>query len=79
MLKKAELCGMQLDSQKFAEVKGDFAGKQHESLAGFWKVMSKHEREVLSGGKVHQSVKARMEKTDYTPVKSLPDDVEWVE
>ena len=79
MLKKAEQCGMQLDSQKFVEVKGDFAGKQHESLIGIWKLMGESEREVPSGGKVHESVKARMEETGYTPVKPLTDDVEWVE
>ena len=40
--------------------------------------MGESEREVPSGGKVHESVKARMEKTGYTPVKPLPD-VEWVD
>ena len=79
MLKKAERCGVQLDSQKFAEVKGDFAGKQHESLTGIWKFMGESERKVPSGGKVHNSVKERMEKTGYMPVKPLPDDVTWVE
>ena len=70
---------MQLDSQKLAEVKGDFTGKQHESLIGIWKLMGESEREVPSGGKVHNSVKEKMEKTGYTPVKPLPDDMEWVD
>ena len=79
MLKKAEQCGMQLDSQKFAEVKGNPSGKMHKSYTLKWKILGTHKRKVPPGGKVHKSVKERMEKTGYTPVEPLPDDVKWVE
>ena len=79
MLKKAEQCGMQLDSQKLAKIKGDPSGKIHNSYTLWWWLLLTHKRKVLPGGKVHNSVKERMEKIGYMPVKPLPDDVEWVE
>ena len=78
MLEKAQQCGMQLDGNKFAKVKGNTLGKLHDSHTGLWTIRGKHERKVPSGGKVHVSVRARMKGGKYKPVKPLPGNVRFV-
>lgn len=78
MLKGAKKHGMKLKEKGFTKVKGDPLGKQHDSHKGFWNLRGKHKRQVPPGGKVHTSVKKRMENSDYQPVKPLPDDVKFV-
>ena len=79
MLEKARQCGMKLKDEEFAEVKGDPLAEKNDSHKGFWNFRGKHERKVPSGGKVHASVKERMENSDYEPVLPLPTDAEYVE
>lgn len=86
MLANAKKCGMQLNEEKFANVKGDPLGEQHDSHEGIFAIRGKYKRKVLSEkisppAKVHKSVQERMEKTGYEPIKPLPNEnkIKWVD
>ena len=79
MLEKARKCGMRLQKEEFAKIKGDPLGELHDSHTGLWNFRGKHKRQVPPGGKVHKSVKERMEGMCYEPVKPLPNNAQFVE
>ena len=80
MLTKAQSCGMSLDKDKFASLKSDPLAPQHDEFwTPKWFFLGTHKRQPKPKAKVHQSVQERMAKTEYKPVKPLPDSVEWVD
>ncbi|MGI9251868.1 MAG: DUF2235 domain-containing protein [Pseudohongiellaceae bacterium] len=78
MLGNARRCGMKLKQREFAKVRGNALEQQHDSHTGFWNFRGKHKRQVPPQGKIHESVRERMENTSYKPVRELPADVEYV-
>ncbi len=79
MLRHAEHHGLKLDEEKMTQLKPNPKGKIHKSYTGFFKIRGTHERQIPKGSKIHDSVKCRMDKTGYFPVKEFPpkEDFSW--
>ena len=79
LLKKAQRCGLKLNKQAFANIRGNPLSAQHESYVGFWRALGTHKRPVAEGSKIHKSVKERIGKIDYQPTTALPKKIKWVD
>ena len=78
MLSRARAQGMKLHEDKFNGIRSNPLDKMHDSYKGFWHFRGSHKRQVPAGAKIHHSVSERMKKTNYKPVRPLPDDVTFV-
>lgn len=78
MLTRAKNYGMRLNEGEFKKVIGDPIGIQRQSYTGGWRLLGAHKRQIPLRAKVHGSVRKRMERTSYQPVKELPGDVRWI-